>query len=208
MDRQPPQQNPTILALWRRELIRQNAFGAPTFTLHDGDPFIALSHAFLEPSSNKTRKPMLPGEYEFTWSFQLGPWCSGEVREFNVSHFVNRGVFNITVADDGPLPTLTQASPTGGSCASVPGQISFTAYHTTLSGWINGAPHIDCAMTAAVMETPDPCRATVDAAQAGSISSIMTCSTHARPSLGSRFTQSLGWLGSWMLLMHVGARLF
>lgn len=172
-----------------------NAWGSPTHQLAS-DPFLALSHPRLETVADK---PMPPGEYEFTWNVQIGPWCEvlavPRSREYASSHHVNRGKFNFTVVEDGPWPVVTRTA--GGECASVAGQVSFAAYNTVVPAWDTryDDPMGPCAMTASVTEEAAPCRATVDVEQAGRVSSIMTWvdGPTGTPSLGVRLGGRVWW---------------
>ncbi|KAK1826654.1 hypothetical protein QBC39DRAFT_292880, partial [Podospora conica] len=158
-----------------------NIYGAVTHPLNHtaSDPYLALSHPYIEANTDKPiNHPTPPGEYEFTWNFQIGPWCevltAPRSREYASNHFISRGAFNFTVAEDAPWPVLTRTA-ADQACASVAGQVSFTAYNTmapmwnTMLDWTMGP----CAMTASVTDAPAPCRATVDAEQAARVSSIM-----------------------------------
>ncbi|KAK0737968.1 hypothetical protein B0T18DRAFT_394346 [Schizothecium vesticola] len=108
-----------------------NIRGSVTHPLNQSasDPYLALSHPYIEPGTDKpTTHPTPPGEYEFTWNVQIGPWCEvlavPRSREYSSNHFVSRGRFNFTVAEDAPWPVLTKTTAgEGDSCASVAGQV-------------------------------------------------------------------------------------
>lgn len=183
-----------------------NIHASVTHSLNNtaSDPYLALSHPYIEPITDKpSTYPTPPGEYEFTWNVQIGPWCEviaePRSREYASTLHVSRGKFNFTVVEDGPWPVVTRAA--GEGCASVAGQVSFAAYSTIVPGWDTGYQddYGPCAMTASVTETPAPCRATVDVEQAARVSSIMTWvdGPTGTPSLGVR----LGGRGWWGFLL-------
>ena len=182
-----------------------NIRGSVTHPLNQSasDPYLALSHPYIEPATDKpSNHPTPPGEYEFTWNVQIGPWCEvlavPRSKEYSSNHFVSRGRFNFTVAEDALWPVLAK-TPAGekDSCASVAGQVSFTAYNTMVPAWDTryDEPYGPCAMTASVTDAPAPCQATVNAEQAARVSSIMTWvdGPTATPSLGVRLGVSAWW---------------
>lgn len=183
-----------------------NIWGSPTHALNHtpSDSFLALSHPRIEPITDKPMSyPTPPGEYEFTWNVQIGPWCEvlavPRSREFGSTHHISRGKFKFTVVEDGPWPVVAKAA--GGECASVAGQVSFAAYNTIVPAWDTRYDEDmgPCAMTASVTEKAAPCRATVDVEQAARVSSIMTWvdGPTGTPSLGVR----LGGRGGWGVLV-------
>ncbi|KAH8671562.1 hypothetical protein BX600DRAFT_459288 [Xylariales sp. PMI_506] len=149
--------------------------GYTPVTLQQTGPYIGLSHSYWYASAN----PIAPGEYTFSWSFTIGPWCNisddnPSQQEWAISHEVSEGSFVVTVAaatDDAPYPTLT------GTCASSIGAVSF-AKTTTWNGDWQGDNSPSCVETAAaVTDAPAPCSATLDAAVASQVSQLMKWTT-------------------------------
>jgi hypothetical protein len=158
----------------------------PSYVIDGGDPYIALSHSFIYSGTGKTSQPMPPGDYRFSWNFTIGPWCESfdNTSEYDAQRHVGDGSFSISVADDAPWPAFTHTD-----CASVAGQVSFASTAVwSPPAYINPTAPLLCVATASVTDPPNPCRVTVKAAQAASISSIMTWSGSPRSSAAPALT--------------------
>lgn len=122
------------------------------------------------------------GDYTFSWTIHTGPWCelSPSSVEYARNVKVANGTFEFAVDPAAPTPTFT------GTCPTALGMISYaelTTYHGLYDGKYD---HLDdsstvtsCAVTANVTVTPEPCRATVNAAEETSISSRLQWGAYA-----------------------------
>jgi len=193
----------------------------PNFTIqNDEHLYIGLTHDYL--FDGKPYQPMLSGEYMLRWEVKTGPTCyfgENSTSLNAVGDYFGEGLVAFTVADDAPWPEL-QPTP----CASVAGQVSFSATGAYISNWISPVgtyQPLPCGVTEKVTESPDPCRATVGPEQARSISSIMTwvegpprvtappvatgADNATKPSLGSYLQPGFGeWFMLWGLMQGLG----
>ncbi|KAL2877061.1 hypothetical protein SGCOL_007682 [Colletotrichum sp. CLE4] len=123
------------------------------------------------------------GEYMFSWTVHTGPWCnlSNAWVEYSANHKVNNGTFDFTIEQGAPTPTFT------GTCPTALGMINYASL-TTYHGLFDGAyddpvtSPMSCAITTNVTFTAEPCRATINEAQATSISSQLHLGTYATAS--------------------------
>lgn len=139
----------------------------------DGAMHIELGHSYWYSNSKgqSSFNANLSGVYNFKWNFNMGPYCTrnGTYSEYGLGWGVASGSFDVTVdATAAPLPTMTTAT-----CASFLGAVSYTS---SISDWsfqqsVDNKP--TCVGTASVTKSPEPCRATLDAAQIGTVRSIM-----------------------------------
>ena len=154
--------------------------GNDPVVLQESGPYIGLSHSYWYKGS-KTPVIVHPGVYLFEWAFSIGPWCAfGEDPWFESYAYqkqISSGSFNVTVAEDAPLPALKTDA-----CASFAGAVSYVAVATYNFGHsVDNDPA--CVQTAPVTNSPDPCGATLNAAQATSASGVMGWSATPTSSL-------------------------
>ncbi|KAL0939781.1 uncharacterized protein CTRU02_206391 [Colletotrichum truncatum] len=154
------------------------------------------------------------GKYTFSWTFHTGPWCeiSRSSAEYDHTKKVSNGTFEFTVASGAPTPTFT------GTCATALGMVSYVS--TTVYGGLpfdfeadTATQTLTCGVTTSVTAEPEPCSASVDAAQETSISSRLhwgafatatasSSSTTASPSAGCLLTVSFwSWVVVWTAAM-------
>ncbi|WYZ33826.1 hypothetical protein EsH8_I_000102 [Colletotrichum jinshuiense] len=134
------------------------------------------------------------GEYTFSWTVHTGPWCEflsvPETTEYAANTKVGNGSFDFTIEQGAPTPTFT------GTCPTALGMISYetlTTYHGLYDGKYDDATSSaqSCGVTMNITATPEPCRATVNAAQETSISSQLHWGTFATESATASATTSV-----------------
>ncbi|EXF77064.1 hypothetical protein CFIO01_01711 [Colletotrichum fioriniae PJ7] len=123
------------------------------------------------------------GEYTFSWTIHTGPWCnlSKTWVEYSANEKISNDTFDFTIAQGAPTPTFT------GTCPTALGMINYaslTTYHGLYDGEYDDpvTSPMSCAITTNVTFTAEPCRATVNEAQATSISSQLHLGTYATAS--------------------------
>jgi hypothetical protein len=115
---------------------------------------------------------LLPGSWTFYWSLSLGPTCvayaGGNFVETSFSNPISNGsfIFDIATEYDFQVPTFTS------TCPSAAGVASFTTVETYS---VSNGLHT-CPVTASTTPSPTPCQATVNDAQASSISQFLNLS--------------------------------
>jgi hypothetical protein len=137
----------------------------------DGDVRIEVAHSFWYGDGESLFDYRLSGVYLFEWSFQMGAYCTknGSESEYAIGKNVAGGSFNITIdATAAPNPTMTI-----GTCASFLGAVSYTNSVTSWDFRQSVANSPGCVGTASVTKTPEPCRATLDAEQIGTVMNVM-----------------------------------
>ncbi|KAH8591535.1 hypothetical protein B0O99DRAFT_632321 [Bisporella sp. PMI_857] len=151
-------------------------------------PYIGLSHEYWPFTENSTAAAKLPGPgvYDFTWMFEIGPWCAFYPQEpattlgasqWWSSRQVRNGSFPVTLLDPKDAAATYPALPTetcGGVFAAA---VSVESTTTWSRSWVTRPSDYVCAVTASVTESAEPCAVTLDAALAGSVRSIMAWTT-------------------------------
>ncbi|TDZ32362.1 hypothetical protein C8035_v012456 [Colletotrichum spinosum] len=112
------------------------------------------------------------GNYTFHWQLRGGAVCeiTRSSAQYDSMFVIGNGSFGFAVESGAPTPTFTGTCPTALGAASFR---SATVYRGLPWDEEHGDPAtqtLGCGVTAGVTATPEPCRATVDAAQEASLS--------------------------------------
>jgi hypothetical protein len=178
----------------------------------DDDLHIEMNHSFWYSDGTSLFNSSVSGVYQFKWQFVIGPVCSrnGSESQYELSKWAAYGAFDVTVnATSAPLPTMTAAT-----CATFLGAVSYT---NTVTDWtfqqsVDNAP--TCVGLASVTQTPQPCRATLNAEHIGSVRKAMgweqasttaapTVNAVASPSTNDAASVKAGSVAVWLLCVIV-----
>jgi hypothetical protein len=138
----------------------------------DGDVHIELNHSFWYNNGEAYSlfNSSISGVYSFEWRFSIGNHCYINNSEpTNPLDWSDRRSFDVTIdATAAPYPTMTTAT-----CASPLVAVSYT--ESVPDRTFTHSVDIDwtCMATVSVTKSPEPCRATLDAAQIGIARSVM-----------------------------------
>ncbi|KAK3365377.1 hypothetical protein B0H63DRAFT_491022 [Podospora didyma] len=154
--------------------------------IQGGDPLVGLAHPpdFPRPNTGFV-KDMPPGLYRFRWAYSI-EWnhdlnglgiCFDDATTasgytLSLSYRIKHGNFTFTVDNDAPVVVQASLDPTLATVKPV-------------ETWYSPDYTITCAWARNVTEAANPCRATVNAAQAAKISSIMSWKSSSVTSSGS-----------------------
>ncbi|KAF6809712.1 hypothetical protein CSOJ01_06767 [Colletotrichum sojae] len=170
-------------------------------TFPDNAPFLATA----------VTEMMDVGNYTFHWRLRTGAWCEYlpnntvyNSAEYALEHQLANGSFSFAVEKGAPRPTFTGTCPTP---LAVPAYASTTVYRGLKWDEEHGDPAaqtLRCGVMADATVAPQPCSATVDAAQETSISSVMQWGTFATESAretGAPSSGRVNSVGAWPVVV-------
>ncbi len=165
-------------------------------TLQAAGPYIGMSRFVLAfaPNRRQCNQQNAAGSriYEFEWRVDIGPWCAfhpgnatrSSGSEWQSGHIINKGKFNVTIAADAPVPSITTKT-----CGYFAGAVSYASTTTWIGDWQTQHNNFICVETADVTQTA-PCSATIDAQLAQNVSEIMGWTSAAATGSRSSSTQA------------------